>query len=139
MFGVRTERKYLELQKEQDDKQDVKEHQKRNEAKLTKAYQVQAEMHEKFIEINEFIRECTEKEENATTKIAEEIEAQEKLQEEIVELEKSLQELLEFKKKMVVAVDQFKDFEEIIKTVVEESEHFVSVKDLMDKCDALSK
>lgn len=71
LFAVRSERKCLELEKEQERmKLDVKEQNKLNEHRLEEVHNLlQEDIHNQFIDINEFIRDCTAKEEKATKKV----------------------------------------------------------------------
>lgn len=71
MFAVRTERKCLELEREQERmKVDVKEQNKLNEFRLDEVHQLlHGDIHNQFIEINAFIRDCSEKEKKATEKV----------------------------------------------------------------------
>lgn len=141
LFAVRTERKCLELEKEQDHmKTEVKEQNKLNEFRLGEVHRLlQKDLHKQFIEINDFVRDCTAKEEKAKEKIDEELQKQEELKKSIETLENDLGKLLDFKDKIVTAVEDFKCFEDTVQELVEESEHISSAKDFMDKCDAFSK
>lgn len=71
LFAVRTERKCLALEEEQDRmKCDVKEQKKLNEFRLEEVQQLlQQDIHQQLIEINAFVRDCAEKEKRATDKV----------------------------------------------------------------------
>lgn len=59
------------------------------------------------------------------------------LQSEIDQLKNELTELTEFKETLSSTVEDFKPYEEVMEKIVSESDLYKSVKDLMDRCDAL--
>lgn len=71
LLAVRTERKCVELEKEQERmKLDVKEQNKLNESRLADVHKLlQEDLHQQFIEINAFVRDCTTKEQKASEKV----------------------------------------------------------------------
>lgn len=71
LLAVRTERKCVELEKEQERmKLDVKEQNKLNELRLAGVHKLlQEDLHTQFIEINAFVRDCATKEDRASEKV----------------------------------------------------------------------
>ena len=131
----------MELEAEQENmKKEVREQNKLNEFRMREQHKrLQEDIHRQFIEINAFVRDCSEKEAKATEKIKGELKKQEELTRSIASLEEDLQQLLAFKGRMEEAVNEFKCFEDTVTQLVEADEHIRTPKDFMDKCDTLSE
>ena len=131
----------MELEAEQENmKKEVREQNKLNEFRMREQHKrLQEDIHRQFIEINAFVRDCSEKEAKATEKIEGELKKQEELTRSITSLEEDLQQLLSFKGRMEEAVNEFKCFEDTVNELVEADEHMRTPKDFMDKCDTLSE
>lgn len=91
----------------------------------------------KFIESNDFIRACSEKEEIAKRKIAEEMKIKKCLHQEIEYLEKKIENLERFYETFTNSINGLKSFEEVLDKAVEKMELFKSKEDFFDRCDAL--
>lgn len=131
----------MELEAKQENmKKEVREQNKLNEFRMREQHQrLQEDIHRQFIEINAFVRDCSEKEAKATEKIEGELKKQEELTRSIASLEEDLQQLLAFKGRMEEAVEEFKCFEDTVNELVEADDHMRTPKDFMDKCDTLSE
>ena len=131
----------MELEAEQENmKKEVREQNKLNEFRMREQHKrLQEDIHRQFIEINTFVRDCSEKEAKATEKIKGELKKQEELTRSISSLEEDLQQLLSFKGRMEEAVNEFKCFEDTVNELVGADEHMRTPKDFMDKCDTLSE
>lgn len=110
---------------------------KLNDKKTDEMFKVEENLREKCISVNDFIRECELKCISYEKKIQTEQQSHETLQSEIEKLEKELSELTEFKETLSSTVEDFKQYEEVMEKIVSESDLYKSVKDLMDRCDAL--
>lgn len=110
---------------------------KRNIQRAEEIKELQLKLRDKFIETNELVRKCEEKERNAERCIAVETAKQRQLDHDIEQISLELSTLGEFQKKFEAAIDDLKPYENILDQVVAESELFKSKKDVLDRCDAL--
>lgn len=110
---------------------------KLNDKKTDEMFKIEEKLREKCISVNDFIRECELKYINSEEKIQTEQQLHETLQSEINKLEKELSELTEFKETLSSTVEDFKQYENVMEKIVSETDLYKSVKDLMDRCDAL--
>lgn len=99
----------------------------------------QTKLRRRLIEVNNFIKDCSDKRHLSEKKVEEEMQTHAKLQADIVEHTKSIEELIEFRNELKKTVVEFEPYESVVKEVVEMSDIFESVKDCMGRCDALSK
>lgn len=122
---------------------DMLEHSKRqaasNASRIRKLYKIHAHLRKRFIEVNNFIKDCDDKKRVADKKVAEETALHTELTENIEKFKRAISELTEFREVLKATVDELEPYETVIQEVVEKSEIFDSVKDCMDRCDALSK
>lgn len=109
-----------------------------NEKRIRELYKLDESLREQFISVNDFIRDCEDKERHADEKIATETKVHAEIRAEMQELRSGMDVLAEFEKKLVATADEFKPYEDVIEQVVQESELYKNVKDLIDRCDALS-
>lgn len=109
-----------------------------NEKRIQRMYQIDEELREKFISANDFIRDCEEKERVADKKVTIELENHVVMEKQIEQLNDDLQVVRDFQEKLSATVDEFEPYQRVIEQVVEESELYKDVKDLIDRCDALS-
>lgn len=110
-----------------------------NEKRIDEMYKIQEDLREKFISVNDFIRECEEKKKKAEEKINTEIELHKKMELEIDEIKSNAKILTEFHEQLKKTTEDFRPYENVIDQVVAESKLYKSVKDLIDRCDALSE
>lgn len=110
-----------------------------NASRIRKLYKIHAHLRKRFIEVNNFIKDCEDKRRVADKKIAEETALHAELAENIEKFKRAISELAEFREVLKATVDDLEPYETVIQEVVEKSEIFDSVKDCMDRCDALSK
>lgn len=109
-----------------------------NASRIRKLYKIQANLRKRFIEVNSFIKDCDDKKRVAEKKVAEETALQAELAENIQKFKRAISELNEFREVLKSTVDELEPYETVIREVVEKSDIFDSVKDCMDRCDALS-
>lgn len=109
-----------------------------NEKRIDEMYKVQEQLREKFITVNDFIRDCEEKEKSAEQKINAEIKLHEKLESEIDNVKSNKEILTNFYQQLKQTTEEFRPYEQVIEQVVTESKLYKNVKDLIDRCDALS-
>lgn len=110
-----------------------------NEKRIADIVRLDKEMRERFISVNDFIRDCEEKERIAESKIEAERGTHESIRLEVATIDDSLGVLEEFLQKLTATVEEFEPYERVIDEVVADSELYKNVKDMMDRCDALSK
>lgn len=110
---------------------------KQNIQRAQEIMELQMKLRDRFIETNELIRKCEEKERNAERCIAVEKKKQKQLNHDIEQISVELKTLSEFQKKFESAIDDLKPYEHILDQVVAESDLFKSKKDVLDRCDAL--
>lgn len=99
--------------------------------------ELQLQLRDKFIETNELVQRCEEKERNAERCIAAEMDKQKQLNDDIEQISAELKVLTEFQKKFEGAINDLKPYEDVLDEVVAESNLFKSKKDVLDRCDAL--
>lgn len=109
-----------------------------NEKRIGEMHETQSKLREKFIKVNEFMKECLEKTVRAENQIEDEVTQQEILRKEIGEIEHDLNELTVFEEKFKEIIKEFQPYEDVFNEVIESSDTFESFDDLMSKSDALS-
>lgn len=110
-----------------------------NEKRIAEIFRMDKEMRARFISVNDFIRDCEEKERIADNKIEVERGIHETIRKDVASIDDSLGVLEEFLKVLTATVEQFAPYERVIEEVVARSELCKNVKDMIDRCDALSK
>lgn len=110
---------------------------KLNDKRIEEMYRGQEDLREIFISANNFIKECEQKESSATKKIENEKNVQATIKSEIDKFTNDYKVLKEFEGLLEATAETFKPYEDIMAQVVAESDLFKSVKDMMDRCDAL--
>lgn len=108
------------------------------EIRVKEMYKIDETLREKFISVNDFIRDCEEKERIADDKIEIETKVHENIHKEIDKISDDIKVLSEFQVKLQATVEEFQSYEDVIESVVAESPLYKNVKDLIDRCDALS-
>lgn len=109
-----------------------------NEKRIDDMNATQSGLRERFIEVNNFMRECVDKTVRAENQIENELSQQEKLKLEISKIERDLSELSAFEEKFKEIIKEFQPFEDVFNEVIEASDTFKSFEDLMSRSDALS-
>lgn len=109
-----------------------------NEKRIDDMNETQSNLRERFIQVNEFMRECIEKTVRAENQIAGELAQQEKMKQEIEVIERDLSELSAFEEKFKEVIKEFQPYEDVFNEVIQASDTFQSFEDLMSRCDALS-
>lgn len=127
----------LKLQKEM--LADSKRQSSINEARVKKMYKTQEVLRQRFIEVNSFIKDCADKKRIAEQAINCESELHKELSEDIKKFRTSISELMTFREALKGTVGELQPYEKVLEDVVNISDIFVSPKDCMDRCDALSK
>lgn len=136
---IENEREFVEMSTQQEAFQKKAAVQRKlNERRIGDMHETQSKLREKFIKVNEFMRECVEKSVRAENQIESELKQQEKLEEEIGEIERDLNELSTFEEKFKGVIKEFQAYEDVFNEVIEESDTYESFEDLMSKSDALS-
>jgi len=108
-----------------------------NASRTKKLYKSQAHLRKRFIDVNNFLKDCADKKRVAEKKVADEIAKHEELEENIEQHKDWIDDLTNFRQVLKETVTEFEPYEKILKDVVENSEIYDSVKDCMDRCDAL--
>lgn len=102
-------------------------------------YTIDEQLREEFISVNDFIRDCEEKKRSADEKAMIETEVQTQLIQKIDQISGDLKTLTDFHDHLEATVAEFQPYEQVVEQVMAESELYKNVKDLMDRCDALSE
>ncbi|XP_064547641.1 uncharacterized protein LOC135434849 [Drosophila montana] len=108
-----------------------------NEARVKKMYRTQEVLRQRFIEVNNFIKDCADKKRIAEKAINTESELHKELSEDIKKFMTSISELTTFREALKGTVEELQPYEKVLEDVVNISDIFVSPKDCMDRCDAL--
>lgn len=125
------------IRRQEELREETKINGKRNKIRIDDIRKRQAEIRMKFIESNDFIRQCNGKEAIASENIAYELEMKNKLKQEIDDLEMKIENLNEFHEKFKLSIDELKPYENVLDEVVERMELFDSKHDFLDRFDAL--
>lgn len=110
-----------------------------NHQRIAQMYRMQERLRKRFIEVNGFIKDCADKKRTAEKIIREEEGLHDELTRGIDEYKRSISELNTFRDDLKETVRQFQPYERVLDDVVKISDIFVSPKDCIDRCDALSK
>lgn len=136
---IENEREFVEMTTQQEVFQKKAAIQKKiNEKRIDDMQETQMKLREKFIKVNEFMKECSEKTARAESEIISEQEQQEALKTEIAEVEQDLNELSTFESKFNEIIKEFQPYEDVFQEVIKASDTYESFEDLMSRCDALS-
>lgn len=109
-----------------------------NQQRIAQMYRMQERLRHRFIEVNGFIKDCADKKRAAEKIIREEEAMHEELTKNIDEYKRSLSVLNTFRDALKQTVREFQPYERVLDEVVEVSDIYVSPKDCIDRCDALS-
>jgi peptidoglycan hydrolase CwlO-like protein len=107
-----------------------------NEKRIDDMQKTQQNLREKFIEVNDFMKNCMSKTERAEAEIASEEAKQKNLKDEIAVIEDDLKELSGFEEKFKEIVKSFQPYVDVFNEVIQASD-FQSFEDLMSRCDSL--
>lgn len=107
-----------------------------NSSRLEKIYIDQEATRTKCLELNEFLRECQERETLAEQREAEELLKQETYMQEIDQLTNKIAELRDFKRDLGEKVEEMKIYRTVVEQAAEDSTQFASPEGLMSFCDA---
>lgn len=110
-----------------------------NGRRIQQMYAIDEQLREEFISVNEFIRDCEEKKRSADEKVNIETKIQVQLNKKIDQITGDLNTLCDFHDRLEAMVAEFQPYEQVVEQVMAESELYKNVKDLMDRCDALSE
>lgn len=140
MYAIQNERDHGEMSKLQDSlRQQAQLDARANEERIAAVYEIKNELRKQFISVNDFIRECERKKNEAEEKLLLETKVCDEKKEEIEKITNDLITLSEFKGRLEKSVDELQRYKTVFEEVVAESECFNSLKELIDRCDALSK
>ncbi|XP_004523653.1 kinetochore protein Nuf2 [Ceratitis capitata] len=138
LLYIRNEREHAAMLRLQDEMlENSKRQAASNASRIRKLYKIHAHLRKRFIEVNNFIKDCEDKKRVADKKVTEETALHTELAENIERFKRAIYELAEFREVLKATVDELEPYETVIQEVVEKSDIFDSVKDCMDRCDAL--
>lgn len=135
--NAREHEKMLELQKEM--LHNSKKQAEINKERVKEMYATQEKLRERFIDVNTFMKDCADKKRLAEKAIAAETQLHKELNEDIDRFKTSIKELTAFREALKGTVEEFQPYEKVLDEVVKISDIYVSPKDCMDRCDALSE
>jgi hypothetical protein len=137
--NIENEREFVEMLSQQEASQKKAAVQRKiNEKRIDDMEGIQLKLREKFIRVNEFMKECSDKSTRSEAQIQIAKKQQENYCERIAEIEKDLSELTVFEEKFQKIIEEFKPYEEVFNKVIESSDTFSSFEELMSQSDALS-
>lgn len=110
-----------------------------NHQRIAQMYRMQERLRKRFIEVNGFIKDCADKKRTAETIIRQQEALHDELTKGIDEFKRSISVLSAFRTDLKATVREFEPYERVLDEVVEKSDIFVSPKDCLDRCDALSE
>lgn len=126
------------LEQQEKMREEAKVNAKRNKKRIKEVRKMQEDLRLKFIESNNFICECEEKEAEISKKIAAEEEIGNKLQKDIDDMEERIKDLTDFHENTFKpAIERNSVYEDVLEKVVNESDLFKSKEDFLDRCDSL--
>lgn len=117
----------------------AKRQSKVNSSRVRHMYKIQERLRRRFIEVNSFIKDCADKKRAAEKTAQGETLYHKELGEGIENFKDSIEELKAFREALKATVQEFQPYEKVLDEVVQVSDIFVSPKDCMDRCDALSE
>ncbi|XP_055691241.1 coiled-coil domain-containing protein 42 like-2 [Lutzomyia longipalpis] len=127
----------VEVKHQQDDmRKSAKKQRNLNSSRLEKIYKDQNATRIKCLALNEFLRECHEREIIAEHREAEEVRKQEKYHREIESLTGKIADLRDFKRVLEEKVDEMKIYRTVVEQAAEDSTQFATPDGLMSFCDA---
>lgn len=139
LYAIQNERDHCEMSKLQENlRKQAQLDARANDERISAVYEIKNELRENFISVNDFIRECERKKTEAEEKLIFETKICDEKKEEIDKITKDLITLTEFKERLERSVDELQQYKSVFEEVVAESECFTSLKELIDRCDALS-
>jgi len=109
-----------------------------NSERVREMYRTQEKLRQRFIDVNSFIKDCSDKKRLAEKAINDESQLHEELSKDIKNIKTSIDELTTFREALKATVEELQPYEKVLDEVVKVSDIFVSPKDCMDRCDALS-
>lgn len=110
-----------------------------NKHRVKDMYATQEKLRQRFIDVNTFMKDCADKKRLADKRISDEKQLHEELNEDIDRFKTSIRELTAFREALKATVEEFEPYEKVLDDVVKISDIYVSPKDCMDRCDALSR
>ncbi|CAH1714628.1 unnamed protein product [Chironomus riparius] len=135
--AIENEREYYENFEQQEIlKKKAAIQSKINEKRIDEMHLTQAQLREKFIGVNQFLKECTKKTKRSEVQITEQKTQQEVLSDEIEAMRRDTIELSIFEKKFREIVEEFQPYVNVFNEVIAQSE-YESFEDLINHCDSL--
>ncbi|XP_058055596.1 uncharacterized protein LOC131207006 [Anopheles bellator] len=136
--GIHSDRDYIEITKEQHRMREQSQRQAAvNKRRLAQTNQLLQQMREEFIELNDFLKDCEMKENNALDTVRRETEKHELYGKKIAQLENDIEKLDEFVLKYEETIDLFEPFEKVMEETIAESKIYETMQDLIQRCDSL--
>lgn len=135
IHNTREHEKMIRLQ--QDMLDNCKQQSLVNSERVKEMYKTQEKLRQRFIDVNSFIKDCSDKKRLAEKAINDEIQLHEELSKDIKNFKTSIDELTTFREALKATVEELQPYEKVLDEVVKVSDIFVSPKDCMDRCDAL--
>lgn len=138
--SIQNEREHLEMATLQEEmREKAKLDARLNEKRIDDMYHIQEDLRKKFISVNDFIRECQDKEKLCEEKIMAETTLHNRMETENEAIETNTEILSQFFEQLKLTSEAFRPYNEVTEQVVAESKLYKNVKDLIDRCDALSQ
>ncbi|XP_053670331.1 uncharacterized protein LOC128720671 [Anopheles nili] len=138
LTGIHNDREYMEITKEQRRmRQQAQQQAIVNQKRLNQTTDLLQRMREEFVELNDFLKDCEMKENNALDTVKREKEKHERYGKQIAQLEDDLLKLDEFVVKYEETINRFEPFEKVMEQTITESKTYETMQDLIQRCDSL--
>uniref|UniRef100_A0A182T1X2 DUF4200 domain-containing protein n=1 Tax=Anopheles maculatus TaxID=74869 RepID=A0A182T1X2_9DIPT len=136
--GIHNDREYMEITKEQHRMREQAQRQVVvNRKRLEQTTELLQRMRAEFVELNDFLKDCEMKEQNALDTVKREKEKHEQYGQKIAQLELDLEKLDEFVVKYEETINTFEPFEKVMEQTIAESKSYDNMQDLIQRCDSL--
>ncbi|XP_050083917.1 uncharacterized protein LOC126570301 isoform X2 [Anopheles aquasalis] len=136
--GIHNDREYMEISKEQHRMREQSQRQAAiNRRRLQQTNQLLEQMRDEFVELNEFLKDCEMKENNALDTVKREQEKHEQYGKKIAQLEDDIEKLDDFVLKYEKTINTFEPYEQVMEQTIAESKTYETMQDLIQRCDSL--
>ncbi|XP_049534263.1 uncharacterized protein LOC125950369 [Anopheles darlingi] len=136
--GIHNDREYMEISKEQHRMREQSQRQAAiNRRRLQQTNQLLEQMRDEFVELNDFLKDCEMKENNALDTVQREQEKHEQYGKKIAQLEEDIEKLDGFVLKYEKTINAFEPYEVVMEQTIAESKTYETMQDLIQRCDSL--
>uniref|UniRef100_A0A182IK26 DUF4200 domain-containing protein n=2 Tax=Anopheles atroparvus TaxID=41427 RepID=A0A182IK26_ANOAO len=136
--GIHTDRDYMEITREQNRMRERSQRQATtNWRRLQQTTNLLQHMRAEFVELNDFLKDCEMKENNALDTVKREKEKHVQYGQKITQLEGDIEKLDNFVIQYEATIAAFEPFEKVMEQTIAESKTYDNMEDLIQRCDSL--